>query len=91
MSGGHLTPFPLHITPSVISRTMNHQPSGTSTSGWRFKHPGRVGDSPLIGSGLYAESRVGAAVATGDGEEVWCYCCLLLLDGWSGYGGMHMA
>lgn len=43
---------------------------GTSTSGWRFKLPGRVGDSPVVGSGLYADSGVGAAVATGDGEEV---------------------
>jgi N4-(beta-N-acetylglucosaminyl)-L-asparaginase len=43
---------------------------GTSTSGWKFKHPGRVGDSPLVGSGLYCDGRYGAAVATGDGEEV---------------------
>lgn len=41
-----------------------------STSGWKFKHPGRVGDSPLVGSGLYCDGRFGAAVATGDGEEV---------------------
>lgn len=44
--------------------------AGTSTSGWRFKHPGRVGDSPVVGSGLYADKDAGAAVATGDGEEV---------------------
>lgn len=44
--------------------------AGTSTSGWRYKHPGRVGDSPLVGSGLYADAEAGAAVATGDGEEV---------------------
>ncbi len=37
---------------------------------WRFKLPGRVGDSPLIGSGLYCDGDAGAAVATGDGEEV---------------------
>jgi isoaspartyl peptidase/L-asparaginase-like protein (Ntn-hydrolase superfamily) len=37
---------------------------------WRFKLPGRVGDSPVIGSGLYCDGEVGAAVATGDGEEV---------------------
>lgn len=43
---------------------------GTSTSGWKFKHPGRVGDSPLVGSGLYCDGEVGAAAATGDGEEV---------------------
>lgn len=56
--------FPSFLLPSL----------GTSTSGWRFKHPGRVGDSPLIGSGLYADSSVGAAVATGDGEEVRLRC-----------------
>ena len=44
--------------------------AGTSTSGWKFKHPGRVGDSPLVGGGLYCDGTVGAAVATGDGEEV---------------------
>lgn len=37
---------------------------------WKFKWPGRVGDSPIIGSGLYCDGQVGAAVATGDGEEV---------------------
>lgn len=37
---------------------------------WKFKHPGRVGDAPLVGSGLYCDGAVGAAVATGDGEEV---------------------
>eukprot|EP00607_Mallomonas_marina_P008118 CAMPEP_0182424116 /NCGR_PEP_ID=MMETSP1167-20130531/10241_1 /TAXON_ID=2988 /ORGANISM="Mallomonas Sp, Strain CCMP3275" /LENGTH=402 /DNA_ID=CAMNT_0024603665 /DNA_START=58 /DNA_END=1266 /DNA_ORIENTATION=+ len=42
---------------------------GTSTSGWKFCHPGRVGDSPLVGSGLYCDS-YGGAVATGDGEEI---------------------
>lgn len=45
-----------------------------STSGWPFKHPGRVGDAPVVGSGLYCDSRVGAAVATGDGEEILRTC-----------------
>ena len=39
-----------------------------------FKHAGRVGDSPLVGSGLYADSRVGGAVATGDGEDIMRSC-----------------
>jgi len=47
---------------------------GTSTSGWRYKHPGRVGDAPLIGSGLYCDGVVGAAVCTGDGEEIMRTC-----------------
>jgi N4-(beta-N-acetylglucosaminyl)-L-asparaginase len=37
---------------------------------WRYKYPGRIGDSPIIGCGLYCDGEVGAAVATGDGEEV---------------------
>jgi isoaspartyl peptidase/L-asparaginase-like protein (Ntn-hydrolase superfamily) len=45
-----------------------------STSGVAFKLPGRVGDSPLIGSGLYADNEVGAATATGQGEEIARTC-----------------
>ena len=41
----------------------------TTTSGLAFKIPGRVGDSPLIGCGLFVENEVGAAGATGRGEE----------------------
>lgn len=43
---------------------------GCSTSGLAFKLPGRVGDSPLIGAGLYLEPNIGAATATGVGEEM---------------------
>ncbi len=42
----------------------------TTTSGYAFKLPGRVGDSPLIGCGLYVDNEVGAAGSTGVGEEV---------------------
>ena len=41
---------------------------GTTTNGLRYKIPGRVGDSPIMGAGAYADSTVGAAVATGDGD-----------------------
>jgi beta-aspartyl-peptidase (threonine type) len=44
--------------------------AGTSTGGTLFKHPGRVGDSPLIGSGCYADCEAGAASATGEGEAI---------------------
>lgn len=44
--------------------------SATSTSGLFMKEPGRVGDSPLSGSGFYADSRYGAAAATGLGEDL---------------------
>ncbi len=39
-----------------------------STSGWAFKMQGRVGDSPIIGAGLYVDGEVGAATATGHGD-----------------------
>ncbi len=42
----------------------------TTTSGLFFKIPGRVGDSPLIGAGLFVDNEVGAAGATGRGESV---------------------
>jgi isoaspartyl peptidase/L-asparaginase-like protein (Ntn-hydrolase superfamily) len=45
-----------------------------STSGLAFKMPGRVGDSPVIGHGLYVDPRHGAAVATGRGELVMGVC-----------------
>ena len=46
----------------------------TTTSGLSFKIPGRVGDSPIIGAGLYVDNQVGAAGATGRGEEVIRTC-----------------
>ena len=42
--------------------------SGVSTSGWAWKYPGRVGDSPMIGAGNYADNRYGACACTGHGE-----------------------
>ena len=45
-----------------------------TTSGIAYKLPGRVGDSPLIGCGLYANNETGAAVATGRGEEIARTC-----------------
>lgn len=42
--------------------------AGVSTSGWAWKYPGRLGDSPVVGAGLYADSRFGAAACTGMGE-----------------------
>src|SRR5262249_33796496 len=41
----------------------------TTTSGLGFKIPGRVGDSPLIGCGLFVDNEIGAAGSTGRGEE----------------------
>lgn len=47
---------------------------GCSTSGWGYKLAGRVGDSPIIGGGLYVDNQVGGAGATGIGENVMRYC-----------------
>ncbi|MBN2086667.1 MAG: isoaspartyl peptidase/L-asparaginase [Anaerolineales bacterium] len=42
--------------------------TAVSTSGWAWKYPGRLGDSPIIGAGSYADSRYGACACTGLGE-----------------------
>jgi isoaspartyl peptidase/L-asparaginase-like protein (Ntn-hydrolase superfamily) len=43
---------------------------GCTTSGWAYKMHGRVGDSPIIGAGLFIDQEVGGAVATGLGEAI---------------------
>lgn len=48
--------------------------AGCTTSGLAWKRPGRVGDSPLVGSGLYVDNAVGAAAATGNGDEMMKVC-----------------
>ncbi|PBQ30759.1 glycosylasparaginase [Sphingobacteriaceae bacterium] len=60
-----------HDTIGMIALDMNGNFSGAcTTSGMAFKMHGRVGDSPIIGAGLYVDNEVGAATATGHGEEV---------------------
>lgn len=60
-----------HDTMGTIAIDMKGNLSGMcTTSGMGFKMRGRVGDSPLIGSGLFVDNEVGAAVATGQGEEI---------------------
>ncbi len=51
-----------------------HLAGACTTSGLAFKKHGRVGDSPIIGAGLYVDGKVGAAVATGNGELVMRAC-----------------
>lgn len=48
-----------------------HMVAASSTSGLAWKLPGRVGDSPIVGAGIYADDEVGCAGATGWGEELW--------------------
>jgi isoaspartyl peptidase/L-asparaginase-like protein (Ntn-hydrolase superfamily) len=52
---------------------------GCSTSGTPFKTPGRVGDSPIIGHGLYVDPEVGGATATGTGELIMGICGAFLV------------
>lgn len=60
-----------HDTIGMIALDMQGNLSGAcTTSGMAFKMHGRVGDSPIIGAGLYVDNEVGAATATGHGEEV---------------------
>jgi beta-aspartyl-peptidase (threonine type) len=72
-----LTPW-IHLTsnPDKVAGTVNfiardgleNIACGVSTSGWFAKYPGRLGDSPVIGAGNYADNRYGAAACTGMGE-----------------------
>jgi N4-(beta-N-acetylglucosaminyl)-L-asparaginase len=60
-----------HDTIGMVAMDANGQMSGAcTTSGMAFKMRGRVGDSPVIGAGLYVDNEIGAATATGVGEEV---------------------
>ena len=58
----------------VAADGKGHVVAGCSTSGLAWKIPGRVGDSPLVGCGTYADDRYGAASATGDGDLMTNYC-----------------
>ncbi|HJO94300.1 MAG TPA: isoaspartyl peptidase/L-asparaginase [Victivallales bacterium] len=56
-------------TTVYLAKGMNSKISvAASTSGWGWKHPGRLGDSPIIGGGAYADSRYGACACTHTGE-----------------------
>ncbi len=62
---------PEHVagTVNVLAQDgRGHLASAVSTSGWAWKYPGRLGDSPLIGAGNYCDDRAGAAACTGWGE-----------------------
>lgn len=60
-----------HDTIGLIAIDSNAQLAGAcTTSGMAFKHHGRIGDSPIIGAGLFVDNTVGAATATGEGEAV---------------------
>jgi len=69
-----LTPENHDTIGMVATDGKGHVVAGCSTSGLEYKLPGRVGDSPLVGCGVYADDNVGAASATGDGDLMTNYC-----------------
>jgi len=71
-----------HDTIGVVALdTGGNMSSGTSTSGSGMKLKGRVGDSPLVGSGFYVDNTVGGAVATGLGEDIMkCCTCFYAVE-----------
>lgn len=70
-----LSPYNGHDTVGMIAVDKNGKMvAGTSTSGLFMKRRGRVGDSPISGSGFYCDSEVGGASATGLGEDLMKGC-----------------
>ncbi len=64
-----------HDTMGLLAMDMNENLSGAvTTSGMAFKVHGRVGDSPIIGAGLFVDNEIGAATSSGVGEEVIRIC-----------------
>lgn len=70
-----LSPYDGHDTVGMVALDQqNSMVAGTSSSGLFMKKSGRVGDSPLSGSGFYVDSEVGGATATGLGEDLMKGC-----------------
>ncbi|MEI7472822.1 MAG: isoaspartyl peptidase/L-asparaginase, partial [Chitinophagaceae bacterium] len=64
-----------HDTMGLVAMDTNSNISGAvTTSGMAFKIHGRVGDSPIIGAGLFVDNEIGAATSSGVGEEVIRIC-----------------
>ncbi len=64
-----------HDTIGMVAMDADGNLSGScTTSGMAFKMRGRVGDSPVIGAGLFVDNEVGAVTATGQGEDVIRMC-----------------
>lgn len=69
-----------HDTIGLLALNSGGQVAGAcSTSGLAYKIPGRVGDSPIIGAGLFVDNEIGAATATGLGELVLKSCSSFLV------------
>ena len=75
MAEKNLSPYDGHDTVCMIS--LDHEKdmaAATSTSGLFMKRRGRVGDSPISGSGFYVDNEAGGAAATGLGEDIMKGC-----------------
>jgi N4-(beta-N-acetylglucosaminyl)-L-asparaginase len=71
----NLTPYDGHDTVGMVALdTKGSMVSATSTSGLFMKKRGRVGDSPIPGSGFYVSSEIGGSTATGLGEDLMKGC-----------------
>lgn len=73
---------PIHAWGTINCDGMNEKgeiAGVTTTSGLAFKIPGRVGDSPILGAGLYVDGKVGAAGSTGRGESNLFNCSSFLI------------
>ncbi|HED53639.1 MAG TPA: hypothetical protein ENJ00_05495, partial [Phycisphaerales bacterium] len=75
-AGVDASPIP-HTTGTIHCSALNAEgeiSACTTTSGLSYKIPGRVGDSPIIGAGMYVDNAIGSAGATGRGEAVIQSC-----------------
>lgn len=67
----HYKPLDWHDTIGILALDNSGNLSGAcTTSGLAWKYHGRVGDSPIVGAGLFVDNEIGAACATGKGEAV---------------------
>jgi len=75
---------PLHVYGTINCNGINEKGEicgVTTTSGLAFKIPGRVGDSPILGAGLYVDQEVGAAGSTGRGEaNLYGLCSFVIIE-----------
>ena len=70
LSSTHKTPPMLDTVGAVCLDARGHLAAGVSTGGMSLKRSGRVGDSPIVGAGFWADDGAGAAVTTGVGEAL---------------------
>lgn len=75
MQKEQLSPYDGHDTVCMVGLDVSgSMATATSTSGLFMKRPGRVGDTPISGSGFYVDSEIGGAAATGLGEDLMKGC-----------------